>query len=170
MYRESRSPGAESSPDGAVGARDGQDHPAGGIAAAGKTPATGDTETAGHGLSLGSSRIEAARRQSIRPTGEEFLLGLLGEVADPPVMRRPQAVAPGGGATRTAQLIAHVKDRVIFDVQSAISRRVADADETGGDQVLHCLRGDLPQLFGLSRTLPQNRHQLQGPAPQLFPG
>src|SRR5512133_713848 len=75
-------------PDGAVGARDRQNHPAGGIAAAGKTPAPGNTETAGHGLSLGSSRIEAARCQSIRPTGEEFLLGLLGEVTDPPVMRR----------------------------------------------------------------------------------
>src|SRR5262249_2395068 len=153
-----------------VGARYAQDRPAGGIATAGKTPATGDAKTAGHRLSPGASRIEAARREGIRPTGEEFVLGLLGEVPDPPVMRRPQAVAPGGGAARTAQLIAYIEGRLIFDVQSAISRWVADANETGGDQILHRLGGDLPQLFGSGGALLQNRHQLQGPAPQLFSG
>src|SRR5262249_52098517 len=141
-------------PDVSVGTRYSHQYPAGGVAAAGKAPATGDPEPAGHGLGLASCRVETAGSEDIRRAGEEFLLGLLREMADPPVMHRPEGVAPGGGAARTAQLPCHVKGRVIFDAEAAVSRRVADADKTGGDQVLHRLRRNLPQLFGLGRTLP----------------
>jgi hypothetical protein len=104
----------------------------------------GDTVTASHGCGRASGRIESSGRQDIRPPSEEFVLGRLGEVADPPVVHRPEGIAPGSGAAGPAQLPGHGKGRVLFDAEAAIALRVAEANETGGDQILHCLRGNLP--------------------------
>jgi hypothetical protein len=105
---------------------------------------TGDTITASHGFGRAAGWIEGTGRQHIRPTSEEFFLRLLREVADPPVVHRPEGIAPGSRPAGTTQLPGDVKGHVIFDAETAIALRVAEADETGGDQILHCLRGNLP--------------------------
>ena len=115
-----------------AGAGDGHHGPARRVAAAGKTPATGDPETAVHGLGLPRGRVEAAREERIRPAGEELLLGLLGEVPEPPVVNRPQGIAPPGRPAPSAQLPGHVERRVDLDAVTAVSTRVADPDEAGG--------------------------------------
>src|SRR5262249_22866424 len=89
-------------PDEAIGTLHAHHHPTGGITAAGKAPVAGDTVTARYGLSRASGRIEGARRQDIRPTSEELLLGRRGEVAHPPVVHCPESIAPGRRAAGTA--------------------------------------------------------------------
>src|SRR6266851_2197460 len=121
-------------PDEPVGTLHGHHHPTGGITAAGKAPVTGDTITISHRFGRATGRIESARRQDIRPTSEEFLLGRLREVANPPVVHRPEGIAPGSRAAGPAQLPGHVKSRVIFEAEAAIALRVAKADETRGNQ------------------------------------
>src|SRR2546426_10163789 len=82
----------EQEPAQSVGTRAGDRHhdPGGRVAAAGEAPATGHSEPAARRLDLAARGIQAAREERIRPRREELFLGLLGKVAEPPVVRRPQ--------------------------------------------------------------------------------
>src|SRR5439155_18631897 len=91
-------------PEESVGAQNSHHRPTGGVAATGKAPVTGEPETARHGLSLASSRIEDAGSEGVRAARKKFLLALLGEVADPPLVHRPEGVAPGSGAAPPDEL------------------------------------------------------------------
>src|SRR5439155_12035794 len=125
-----------------------RDHqPARGIAAAGKSPTTRDAETVGHGLRLAAGRVQAAGKKRVRPGGEELLLRLLGKVPEPPVVHRPERVAPARRAAAASQLPADLVGRVDVDAVAAVAIRVADSDETGGDEVVDRFARNLPELF-----------------------
>src|SRR5712691_1659530 len=151
----------EQEPDQSVGpgAENGDHHPGGGVTAAGETPATGNPKAVVHRLALPARRVEAGGKERIRSAGEELLLSPLGEMAEPPVVHRPEGIAPGGRAAPAAQLPGHGVGHVEVDAQAAIAGRVADPDETGGDQVLHGLVRNLPELLGSRRALLEHRHQ-----------
>ena len=106
-------------------------HPGAGVAPAREAPAAGHAQPAARRLALSSGGIEAAGEERVRSGREELLLGPLGKVAEPPVVRGPQGVAPGRRPAATAELEAHVERRVHLDVVAAVAAGIADPDEAG---------------------------------------
>src|SRR5207245_8419695 len=96
----------EQEPVEAVRTRAGDRHhdPGGCVAAAGEAPAPGHPEPATRRRDLPSRWIQTAGKECVGSGGEEFFLGALGEVADPPVVGGPPGVAPGGRAAATTEL------------------------------------------------------------------
>src|SRR3989442_14388089 len=86
------------------------------------------------------------------------LLSPLREVAEPPVVYRPEGIAPAGRPAPTGELPGHRVGHVEVDAVAAIARRVADSDETGSDQVLHGLGRNLSELLGPRGAFLQHRY------------
>jgi hypothetical protein len=59
--------------------------------------------------------------------------------------------------------------RVDVDAMSAVAIRVADSDETGGDEVIDGFTRNLPELFGPGRALLEHGNESGGPPEQLVP-
>src|SRR5712692_1541402 len=86
------------------------------------------------------------------------------EVADPPVVDRPQGIAPRGRSAAAAQLPGDLVDDVHLQAVAAVATGVADADESRSDQILDSLGRETPELLGPRRALLEDRHQLGGGA------
>ena len=162
----------EQEPQGLVGARAGHGYhdPGGRVAAAREAPPTRDPEPAARGLDLAAGRVQAAGEERVRPGREELLLTLSGKVAQPPVVRRPERIAPRRRAAAATELESHLEGRVHLDVVAAVPAWITDPDETGGQQILDTLREHLPELFRARRALLQDRDELGGSTQQLAAG
>src|SRR4029453_3932597 len=109
-----------------------RDHrPGAGVAPAGEPPATGHAQPAAPRLALPSGGIEAAGEERFGPRREELLLGPLGEVAEPPVVRGPEGIAPGRRAAAAAELEPDVVGGVHLDVVAAVAAGVGGSGEAG---------------------------------------
>src|SRR5262245_21491229 len=162
----------EQEPQGLVGARAGHGHhdPGRRVTAAREAPAPRHPEPAARRLDLAAGRVQAAREERVGAGREEFVLAALGEVAEPPVVRRPERVAPRGRAAAAPELPPDLERGIDLDVVAAVATRIADPDQAGGEQVLHALRQHLPGLFRARRALLEDRDERSGPAEQLVPG
>jgi hypothetical protein len=59
--------------------------------------------------------------------------------------------------------------RVDVDAVAAVAIRVADSDETGGDEVVDRFARNLPELFDAGRALLEHGDEPRGPPKQLVP-
>ena len=164
-------PGEQQPHQGArSGAGDGDHRPGGGVAAAREPPAARDPEPAGDRLHSPAGGIEPAGEERVRTRGEELVLALLGEVAEPPVVRGPQRVAPGGRSAAAAELEARVVSGVHLETVAAVALGVADPDQCGVQEIAHALGWDLSELLGLCGPLLQDGNELLGAAKELVSG
>src|SRR5262252_3965783 len=162
----------EQQPQGLVGARAGHGHhdPGRRVAAAREAPAPRHPEPAARRFDLAAGRVQAAREERVGAGREEFFLAALGKVAEPPVVRRPERVAPRGRAATAPELPPDLEGGIDLDVVAAVAARITDSDQAGVKQVLHALREHLPGLFRARRALLEDRDQRSGPAEQLVTG
>ena len=91
-------------------------------------------------------------------------------MTEPPVVNRPQGVAPTCRTAPTPQFPADIVGRIHLDIVAAISTRVADADETRRQEIANRFWRNLPQLLGPSRSFLENRHQPEQPGGVARPG
>ena len=158
-------------PAHSVGPRTGNGHhdPGGRVAAAREPPPPRHLEPAARRLDLAAGRVQAAREQRVRTGREELLLTSLGKMTEPPVVRRPERVTPGGRSAAATELEAGLEGRVDLDVVAAETARVADADQARGPEILDAFRKDLSQILGARRALLEDGNEIGGSTKQLFP-
>src|SRR5262249_55664456 len=140
------------------------------VAAAREAPAPRHPEPAARRFDPAAGRVQATREERVGAGREEFLLAALGEVTEPPVVRRPERIAPRGRAAAAPELPPYPDRGTALDVVAAVATGIADPDQAGGEQVLHALRQHLPVLFRARRALLEDRDERSGPAEQLVPG
>src|SRR5207249_12048561 len=109
-------------PAHSAGARteNGHHDPGGRVAAAREPPSPRHLEPAARRLDLAAGRVQAAREQRVRTGREELLLTSLGKMTEPPVVRRPERVTPGGRSAAATELEAGLESRVHLDVVAAV--------------------------------------------------
>src|SRR5262245_36869935 len=106
----------------------GDHRPGAGVAPAREPPATGHAQSPAHRLALAAGGIEAAGEERVGPRCEEFVPRPLGEVAEPPVVRGPQGLAPGRRPAAAPELEPDVVGRVHLDIVTAVSAGIANSN------------------------------------------
>src|SRR5262245_65494462 len=86
---------------------------------------------------LAARRVQAAREHGVGTGREEIVLGARGEVTEPPVVDRPQRVAPRGRAAPAPELPGYVVGGVDLEAVAAVAAGVAEADGAGRPESHH---------------------------------
>ena len=148
---------------------EGADHrPVGGVDAARKRPAAGDTVAAGHAPRPAARKDQRRADQIVGRFAPDLILRLGMPHAQEPMMRGKVGQHPGGRATAAADHRRQLEQCAVGQFAAAHPRRLQHAEQAARMQIGDRLVGQPAQFLGPPGALAQYRHQRLGAGQQLF--